>query len=91
MFVKFLVFFLFSNVYVSFSVLMCSKSLTEKCGFRVEIIIGVPVSAIERTDLRLSVVAIKCMSASALEPKRPRSSVLCIHPRYPHSPSPSLT
>jgi hypothetical protein len=36
MFIKLLA-LLFSNVFVSFNVLVCSKSLTEKCGLRVEI------------------------------------------------------
>ena len=49
MFVKLLV-LLFYNVFVSFSVLVCSRSLTEKCGLRVEISKGVPVSAIECTE-----------------------------------------
>ena len=49
MFVKLLV-LLFSNVFVRFSVLVCSKSLTKKCGLRVEISIRVLVSAIECTE-----------------------------------------
>jgi hypothetical protein len=52
MFVKLLV-LLFSNVFVSFSVLMCYKSLTKKCGLNGGINQKedlVPVSALERTD-----------------------------------------
>jgi hypothetical protein len=55
----------------------------EKYGLRVEISKEVPVSAIERTELRSSV--------SVLEPKRLRSSAFHVHLRYPRSPSPSLT
>ena len=57
MFVKLLV-LLFSNVFISFSVLVCSSSLTEKCGLRVEISIGVPVNVIEHMKLRSSALAI---------------------------------
>ena len=40
MFAKLLV-LLFSNVFVSFGVLVCSKSLTAKCSLRVEISKGI--------------------------------------------------
>ena len=40
MFVKLLV-LLFSNVFCSFSVLVCSRSLTDKCGLRVKISNGI--------------------------------------------------
>jgi hypothetical protein len=40
MFVKLLA-LLFSNIFVSFSVLMCIRSLIEKCGLRVEISKGI--------------------------------------------------
>jgi hypothetical protein len=52
MFVKLLV-LLFSNVYVSFSVLMCCRSLTKKCGLKGGINQKedlVPISALEHMD-----------------------------------------
>jgi hypothetical protein len=45
MFVKFLV-LLFSNVFVSFNVLVCSRLLNRKCGLKGELVL---VSAIDRT------------------------------------------
>jgi hypothetical protein len=52
MFVKLLA-FLFSNVFVSFNVLVCNRSFNRK--MRIE----VPISAIERTELRSSSSVIK--------------------------------
>jgi hypothetical protein len=52
MFVKLLV-LLFSNVFVSFSVLMCCRSLMEKCGLKGGINQKedlVPISALEHMD-----------------------------------------
>jgi hypothetical protein len=66
MFVKLLT-LLFYNVFISFSVLVCSKSLTVNAVLRVEFSKGDPVIMIERTELR--------SSASALEPKRPRPTI----------------
>jgi hypothetical protein len=72
MFVKLLT-LLFFNVFVSFSVLLCCRSLIEKCGLKV------PVSAIKHTELR--------SSAYALKLERLRSSVDYGSPSYQRSPS----
>ena len=105
MFVKLLA-LLISNVLVSFSVLLCCRSLTSICRLKGENDskwrFGVPASALERTmcDRAHCARAQQTrLSAPACERAKPRSSVSTIehktsdraHSTLAYCPSPSLT